>query len=333
MTDSVQEQLLGHLLGALDDCEEASIRAHLRSDARLRSDLEHLRRRLQPLLAARWDFEPPPGLARRTCRLVTQRARRTLRPRGSVAVPVSSGTMHPESVPPGGAGGARWIDVAVAVGVLVAATLLIIPAIQSSRFQSRLVACQDNLVALGRALTQYSDRHDDYFPGVPAEGKFSAAGIYAVILRENDLLPETSRILCPGSPTAGRRPAEVPSMAEFQEATGDRLLLMRSAMGGDYGYSFGHLRDGVYRFTKNLGRSDFALMADVPLGTHFPLQSLNHGGKGQNVLFEDGHVRFVVRSRAFDEGDDIFANDHGVVGAGVHVNDAVIAPSSAAPLH
>ncbi|HUT09287.1 MAG TPA: hypothetical protein VMY42_02230 [Thermoguttaceae bacterium] len=333
MTDSVQGQLLGHLLGALDDCEEESIGARLKTDARLRSELEHIRRRLEPLRAVRRDFDPPPGLAERTCRLVAVQVHRVARPRRPLAVSVGPGVMSPESSPPSGTGHVRWVDVAVAVGVFVAASLLIIPAIQSSRFHSRLTACQDNLFELGRALTQYGDRHDGYFPGVPAEGKLSAAGIYAAILKDSGLLPETSRVVCPGSPMAGQSSAEVPSLAELQEATGDRLLVLRSTMGGSYGYSFGHVQDGVYRFTKNLGRSDFALMADVPLEDRSPLQSFNHGGKGQNVLFEDGHVRFVVRSRPFDEADDFFANDNGVVDAGVHVHDSVIAPSSAAPLH
>jgi len=240
--------------------------------------------------------------------------------------------MSAESAPPSGTGRVRWIDVAVTVGVLLAASLLIIPAIQSSRFNARLVACQDNLRELGRALTQYSDRHDGYFPAVPAEGKLSAAGIYAAMLKDSGLLPEVSRIFCPGSPMAGRPHDAVPSVAELQTASGERLVVMRSTMGGSYGYSFGYLQDGVYRFTKNLGREHFALMADVPLIDRSPVQSLNHAGKGQNVLFEDGHVQFVARSRLFDEADDFFANDNGVVSAGMHVNDSVIAPSSAAPL-
>ena len=39
MTDSVQEQLLGYLLGALDDPEQESVEARLKRDPDLRRQL------------------------------------------------------------------------------------------------------------------------------------------------------------------------------------------------------------------------------------------------------------------------------------------------------
>ena len=70
MTDSVQEQLLGHLLGALDDSEEEFVQAQLQRDPQLRQELEEASRLLEPIDQAREAFTPPPGLAEETCRLV-----------------------------------------------------------------------------------------------------------------------------------------------------------------------------------------------------------------------------------------------------------------------
>ena len=70
MTDSVQEQLLGHLLGALDDSEQESVETQLQCDPQLRRELEKARRLLEPLDEAREAFTPPSGLAEHTCRLV-----------------------------------------------------------------------------------------------------------------------------------------------------------------------------------------------------------------------------------------------------------------------
>ncbi len=70
MTDPVQEQLLGHLLGALDDSEQEQVAVRLRSEPEFREQLALVRSRLEPLSAARCDFLPPPGLAERTCRFV-----------------------------------------------------------------------------------------------------------------------------------------------------------------------------------------------------------------------------------------------------------------------
>ena len=61
-------------------------------------------------------------------------------------------------------------------------------------------------------------------------------------------------------------------------------------------------------------------------------QSANHGGSGQNALFEDGHVEFLPVSRPAGRIDDIFANDDNLVAAGVHRNDSVIASSGVAPI-
>ena len=61
-------------------------------------------------------------------------------------------------------------------------------------------------------------------------------------------------------------------------------------MGGSYGYCIGYVDQGVYQPTRNLGRPGFAIMADAPCEDRPGRQSDNHGGRGQNVLFEDGHV-------------------------------------------
>ena len=59
-----------------------------------------------------------------------------------------------------------------------------------------------------------------------------------------------------------------------------------------------------------LGRRPRARSAPTP-------QSANHGGSGQNALFEDGHVEFLRTSRPAGRVDDIFANDDNLVAAGV----------------
>ena len=69
-----------------------------------------------------------------------------------------------------------------------------------------------------------------------------------------------------------------------------------------------------------------------PWSTPGQLSSFNHGRSGQNVLFEDGHVKFLTKCT--DEGcpDHIYLNDDGQPTAGVHRDDAVIGSSSAHPL-
>ena len=241
--------------------------------------------------------------------------------------------MSPVAAPPDSAGRFRWVDVAAAAGFFAAASLLLMPAIQSSRFNAQLIACQDNLRQIGVGMIQYSQHHNGYFPCIPTRGRLTAAGICATILVGDGLVTDSRRFVCPASSLADRAGFRVPSLDELQTASQDKLEGLIRGMGGSYGYPLGYVRDGVYQGTKNLGRTAFAIVADVPGSDLSNLrQSLNHGGRGENVLSEYGGVRFVTSSKPFPQADDFYANDWNLVGLGLHLNDAVVAPSAARPI-
>ncbi|MBN2475328.1 MAG: hypothetical protein JXB62_12010 [Pirellulales bacterium] len=337
MIDSRQEQLLGHLLGVLDDSEQAVVEARLKSDPLWRQELAGIRRQLEPLDACRCQFDPPRGLAERTCQAVASYVPRN----GHAAQPGDHAVVPRREIPkptrwfepPCWVGQIRLADVVMAATVFVAAALLTIPAIQHSRFRSRVVACQNNLKELGQAMKLYATGQYGFFPRIPSQGKLAAAGIYAPTLKEAGLLTDDRWVLCPGSPLADQGPLDVPSMEELDAASPAQLVAWRKSMGGSYGYHLGHVRDGVYQGTKDLNRSHFPLMADAPAGVLIPgYQSDHHAGRGQNVLFEDGRVQFLTTSRLVPDNDDIFANDDGDVAAGKHPDDSVIGPSYAVPL-
>jgi hypothetical protein len=325
MTDSTPEQLLGHVLGALDDAEQELVDSRLQHDPQLCQQVARLRRQLEPLEAGRREFTPPAGLADRTCALVFSRCKPT-------AGRARRRRMSAASATPGWIGWLGWRDVAVAVGVLLAASLLIFPAIQSSRFRAQLSACQDNLRELGVAMTGYSETHNKYFPQIPTKGNLAAAGIYAPVLLRDRYLTEARRVVCPGSPLAERSDFHLPSFDELRTATSKEIKRLRVLMGGSYGYSLGHVRAGEYQHTKNLRRPHFALMADAPSPGLPGYQTIDHGGRGQNVLFEDGRVSFFTCTRCGASGDDFFTNDDGLIAVGNHPDDAVIVSSATPPI-
>ena len=227
----------------------------------------------------------------------------------------------------------RWslADAGVAAAILLLAGLLVLPAVNGTRFQARRIGCENNLRQVGQAMTEYSDRNNDLFPVVPMEGNLAAAGIYAPILTQDGFLTEPETVLCPESIQAQERDFRVPSLAELRSAAGRKLTAIQQRMGGSYGYSLGYFDHGKYRPTRNLGRDYFAILADAP-SNHPDHQSDNHGGRGQNVLFEDSHVEFCTTTRPGDGGDDIYTNNANVVGAGLSRDDAVIAPSGTGPV-
>jgi len=326
MTHSAQARLLGYLLGTLDDSEQRSVDARLKSDPRYRRELVEIRRCLEMLEPAKEDLDPPDGLADRTCRFVFSQA----------ATPLSASgvrnSMSRDCSPPSWIRRIGWLDAVMAVGVFFATVMLTIPALQHSRFKARVTACQNNLRQLGLALTQYSEKNQGYFPSVPTEGNSAVAGIYAPVLLRDGFLTEASWVVCADSPLARQEDYRIASFAEIQAAAGEKLTELRRRMGGSYGYCLGHMRGGTYQGTRNLRRENFALMADAPSADRPRCQTVNHSGRGQNVLFEDGRVRFLPTPEPSDFGDDFFHNDAGVVAAGVHPNDSVIGSSDSPPI-
>jgi hypothetical protein len=332
MTEPPREQLLGYLLGALEDGEQADIEHILTNDTKLQRETAVLNRALSPLDASRREFAPPPGLAAQTCAFVTEAQPVETRPvetRPAGHAPM----MHPVDASPCRPSRVRWQDSIMAIGIMIAAGGLLFPALQDSREQARLMSCQNNLREIGTSLASYSDNHHGYFPKVPQRGNLAAAGIYAPRLLKDGYLSNIHQVVCPGSALADEKEFSIPTIDELQ-ATSDPGLLdaMHGRMGGSYGYSLGHVKDGVYQHTKNLHRPNFAIMADSPSQTCPTHQSCNHGGKGQNVLFEDGHVKFLPTTRPLGLADDVFTNDDGQVAAGIHPDDSVIGSSPTAPI-
>ncbi len=313
----MREQLLGYLLGALEPTEHEMVEARLADDPALQEDLMRLRDKVAPLAAddEHEDYEPPVGLAARTCNFVAARAGQPPQPAADL-------------VP---AGSWRLQDLLVAGGICIAASLLVFPAISHSQFKARLTACQNNLREIGTALTHYSQAHKGYFPLVPQQGKLAVAGAYAPMLREAGFLEDPAHLICPESPLAQQRDYNLPSMEEIEAAPAKRLPRLHCRLGGSYGYSLGYVLNGGYHGHRNRGRSHFALMADAP-DDEISGRSGNHGACGQNVLFEDMHVGFLKSCRLRECDDHIYVNTHGIVGAGIGPDDAVIGRSSAPPV-
>ncbi len=351
INDATREELLGYLLDALEPQRQEAIERRLAEDASIREALAQLSRDLTPLDATWQESSPPPSLAARTCDFITdyqQKAKPTplteppLRePIGLDPKPVSRqkrlsvSPMHQDRTTMVGPSRFRPQDVAVGIGILIAGFTLLFPAIHGSRVQARMIACQENLRQLGESLTAYSLQHDGCFPEVPQRGKLAAASIYAPILASEQYLPEPNLVVCPGSSLADKASSfSIPMPDEIRRIdSAEQLRQIQERMGGSYGYSFGHMENGSYRPTRNQRRAHFALVSDAPEshedGKRF---SSHHGQEGQNVLFEDGHVRFLQNSIPEGLNDDLFVNDAGQVTAGLHRNDAVIGAGAMRPV-
>ncbi len=323
MSDESKRDLLGFLLGALEFQDHSEIEKAIDRSPELGLQAGKLRRSLKRIaLDCRPDHEaPPPALAERTCQWIWEQAQKPTQL--SEALPAELHSTSRTSLP----------DVIVAGGILLIALALFLPALEASRFQAGVVACQKKLQEVGSALHVYSEMQPDRrFPRVELTGNRAAAGIYAPILVQNKLVTDTRTFFCPQSMRVQKVVDQsVPTLAEIDEAVGDTLDDLKSRMGGTYGYSLGYIDNDRYVPPKNRNREHFALLGDVPSRDHKLHMTSNHGGRGLNLFFEDGHVKFFKKIPTEGPMDDPFINQKGYVAAGVDHTDAVLGTSSDVP--
>lgn len=319
--DESDALLIGYLLRSLDPEEEAVVEAALRRDPHMQQRLAELAARLRELgLDGRPPlFEPPSGLAQRTCQKIMGHDAAEWRRRVAAACTAPrERTFH-------------WSDGVALAAVLLAAVSLVLPALALSRYQSQVALCQNQLRLIGLGLHSYSDAAPDHsLPGPEASGNRAVAGIVAPLLVSHRLA-YPRMFLCPAAPVQ-RQSFTVPTLAEVDRASGQQLRALHREMGGDYGYNLGYVEGGQLVRPRNMRRSHYIVVADAPSNLQPRRVSANHRPRGQNVLYEDGHVQFLCLTLVDAWIDDPFHNREGWIAAGVDREDAVLGVSWDPPL-
>jgi hypothetical protein len=313
----VEENLLGHLLKANDPVTTREVEQLLATDPVAIHDLAVLRKALAPLQADRDEMVPPADLWARTLARV---AEHMVASEGPITRPEDSRTAElirraaavtePTVVAPpvapvflkseGGLPPARRRNVIAVIGLSAAALALALPAVLHVRARSHQLACQDTMRQFYQAASKYSEHHDGRFPQV-GDGEIAASAADA--LKVAGCLPLDVRFTCPSA-----RPDETSPMAL-----------------ANYAYSLG-FRDvtGELHGTERTPGSDLMpILADAPHRQASLAVPVNHR-HGQNVLFAGGNVRFCNTPNVGWEGDDIFCNVKGQVGAGLHKFDTAL---------
>jgi hypothetical protein len=124
----------------------------------------------------------------------------------------------------------------------------------------------------------------------------------------------------------------MPSLDKLSQLTGYELKAAQRTMGGDFGYNMGYVSDGRLMRARDARRTDFVLAGDAPSDSQPRRISANHQARGQNVLYEDGHIQLLKQLPSPRLFDDPYHNHDGWVAAGVDANDAVLGASADVPL-
>jgi hypothetical protein len=229
------------------------------------------------------------------------------------------------------------VDGIVAVGVVLAISMLLLPALRESRDIARRTSCQDNLRQIGFGFESYAVNHNREFPRIEP---YQPAGIYTSRLVDSgDLDPKQQLhlIICPSSPESdaiqrGVLFLRIPSLAEVASGGRDLCSQTRSTMGGSYAVRVGRLNGKQYIWIGSPGDCRSPRLIDAPSRDNLAATSPHHGGGGQNVLYDDGHVGFVVGHYVPAWGDHFFLNNDNQPAAGSHERDAVMLPSEYTPV-
>jgi len=326
----MNENLVGYLLDALDPDEKREVERCLRERPEARGRLELLRQALAPLALDRDTVEPPAGLWERTLARAETKGRRS----PALRLLRAESAARPSWW--------RRADVLVAACLLLCVTLVIPPGLNYLHYRADIAACQNNLREFYQELSNYGDRHGGEFPNVTAvKAPDNVAGLVVPILaQEMQGGPgyRELRITCPGqareSQAAGFRPRGL-AMHELQNMDPREFQRYAEDLLGSYAYSLGYRDvDNAHHMHRQDQAGPVPIMSDRPPAGVFVGDrgnSPNHAGRGQNVLYGDGTVRFVKTREVGPNLDDIYTNDDGKVGAGRHARDAVVGAGPARP--
>lgn len=318
----MDDNLVGYLLGSLDEQTHKEVERCLATDADAARRLEVLRLALEPLAADAEPIAPAPGLVIRTLGKVAEHITQRTLPKA----PTRTQAPNIER--------AFWrrADFLVAASILLTVLGLGIPALLHLRNAggANRIDCQNNLREMFVALQSYHDQRR-VFPDINSAGPYKAAGLVAPLLQEAGCWPARVSARCPGN---GPPINLSVSLQELNAMDPDRAMPLIAQLIPGYAYSLGY-KDAANnirapRLDPDLPNSLVPIMSDAP-GDVLTGNSPNHGGTGQNVLFQDGHVRYTTIRTVGLASDDIFLNQAKLVAAGLGKRDTVLGRSAASP--
>lgn len=308
--------MLDYAFGLLDEPRRSACERELSSDPELSDRMARLGLSLNRLVDDGREIEPPAGLALRTIAAVEQRRRKP-----------QLQDFAPTRVP------FRWTDLAVAATVFLAGLLTLAVPLLRSRAQMDQTACSFNLGKLGVSLAKYASTHGS-FPFVPAG---EPAGAYGVMLHDSHDLTDPTVLACPCA-TKGKPSAQLPDLERFRRLVGRSPEACRNLLAGHFAYNVGYrCPTGETVPVPNSPSGVIPIASDGPpssgIGEILAGNSPNHEGRGQNVLFSDGHVSWL-RNRWISEADkDLFLNAEHRPAAGRHQADSSLVPSVMPAMH
>jgi hypothetical protein len=212
---------------------------------------------------------------------------------------------------------------AIAAGIFIIASIFI-PVTRQMRDQAWKTACQANLSKIALGMTQYADEHNGYLPAVETkagnpwwkvgsktqENQSNTRHLW-LLVKQNYLPPGV--FVCPGY-SKGKiiklDRSQIASLADFPDRryiTYSFKLICEPNKALRPNVKMPIMADANPIFETRLQNPNASSQFEpIKLSDNLlTMNSINHRGQGQNVMFSDGMAKFSI-DRLFDSSDDIF---------------------------
>lgn len=240
--------------------------------------------------------------------------------------------------------GFTLIELLVVIAIIGLLMALLMPALEKAREQANTAKCAANLHTIGQALSIYCNENHGRYPrtryvedapptagtGINAPSPFESTGPQAndvsaalfLLMRQEKLPPEV--LTCPYNDVNSWAPDNAATVDQRSNFTDYRQNL---------GYSYANPYPNAmavsagYYLTSSM-RPATPIMADLNPGTGGTANSTNHEGRGQNVLYADGHVNWETTPLVGINQDNIYTNQQGAINASpMSATDTILLPA------
>jgi len=172
--------------------------------------------------------------------------------------------------------GFTLIELLVVIAIIGILAGILLPVLSRARESARKTQCMSNVKQIGMGLIMYANENSETFPSSTASNPSMASlnMLYDTYISDNKVFNCPSDTSVTAATNAG--------MSVYTSGGSQAFTQTQSS----YGYDRSHTQ---------ADDADVALLADrPPAGTpDSTTSSANHNGRGQNIVYVDGHVEFV----------------------------------------